>query len=368
MKKKKIAFVTYGMQSGGAERVISILSNFLIKYFEVFIIIMVDSPSFYTLNSEVTVLYCKNSSKPTKGLFEALQSNFRTYKSLLKILKENKIDLAIGFLTTYNVLATLAAKRSGIPVIISERNNPFAQSVSMGFFWKALRRLVYPWADILTVQTPRVKTFYSSFINERKLVTIPNPISPDFERTTRVKKRNIILNVGSLEHQKGQDVLIRAFSKAQLDGWELHIVGEGSQRAKLTELIAEMDLQKRVLLLGRKPDIAEHYASSKIFAFSSRYEGFPNALLEAMYFGLACVSTDCPTGPAEMIENGINGYLVAVDHIDALALKLQKLTANGDLRFTLGQAARQSVEQYRTEKIVGKWKHLVDRLLDQHNK
>ena len=184
MKMKKIALVTYGMRSGGAERVISILSNCLIKYFKVFIIIMVDSPSFYTLNSEVTLLYCKNSSKPTKGIFDALHSNYRTYKSLLKILKQHKIDLAIGFLTANNILATLAGKRLGIPVIISERNNPFLQSASIGFFWRVLRRFVYPRADILTVQTPRVKTFYSSFIKKRKLVTIPNPINPDFHRTT----------------------------------------------------------------------------------------------------------------------------------------------------------------------------------------
>ena len=101
--------------------------------------------------------------------------------------------LAIGFLTANNILATLAAKRLGIPVIISERNNPFVQSASIGFFWKVLRRLVYPMADILTVQTSRVKTFYSSFIKERKLVTIPNPINPDFDRTTRVKKRTLYL-------------------------------------------------------------------------------------------------------------------------------------------------------------------------------
>ena len=144
----------------------------------------------------------------------------------------------------------------------------------------------------------------------------------------------------------------------------MHIVGEGSQRTHLTALITELNLQESVFLLGKKSNIAEYYASSKIFAFSSRYEGFPNALLEAMYFGLACVSTDCPTGPSEMIENGVNGYLVAVDDIDALALKLQKLAANNDLRFSMGQAASKSVEQYGTEAIVGKWKHLIDRLLD----
>lgn len=365
MNKKKIAFVTYCMRSGGTERVISILSNYLSNDYDVFIITLVDGPSFYALNPSVTLLNSKNKPKPTKGIFNALQSNFRTYKSILKILKEKKIDLAIGFLTANNILATLAAKRLGIPVIISERNNPYLQSAFTASSWKVLRRLVYPMANILTVQTQRVSSFYTSFIKERKLVTIPNPINPDFDRTMRVKKENIVLNVGRLEDQKGQDVLIRAFSEAQLEGWQLHIVGEGNLRPNLTDLISELGLENSVLLLGKKLNIAEYYATSKIFAFSSRYEGFPNALLEAMYFGLACVSTDCPTGPAEMIENGVNGYLVAVDDTHALTLTLQKLAAYDDLRITLGQAACKSVKQYGTEEIVGEWKHLIDRLLDQ---
>ncbi|MDT7830202.1 glycosyltransferase family 4 protein [Pricia sp. S334] len=367
MNKKKIAFITHGMQSGGSERVISILSNSLSKYFEVFIIIMIDSPSFYELRPEVTLLHCKEGPKPSKGIFEALKSNFNTYKAILKYLRDEKIDLAIGFLTTNNILTTLAAKRLEKPVIISERNNPLAQTATIGFFWKTLRRLLYPRADVLTVQTSRVKAFYTSFVKEQKLVTIPNPINPEFDRTISVKKKNVILNVGSLENQKGQDILIRAFYEAQLQNWQLHIVGEGSQRDKLTELIKKLNLQESVFLLGKKSNIAEYYSSSKIFAFSSRYEGFPNALLEAMYFGLGCVSTNCPTGPAEMIENNVNGYLVDVDDIPALAIQLQNLAKNDDLRRNLGLVARKSVEKYETEEIVAKWKNLIERLLNQTN-
>ncbi len=367
MEKKKIAFVIYSMGSGGAERVVSILSNTLVKNFNITIITFADRCSFYELHPEVTLLCCKNTVKPSKNIFESLVLNYSLYESIVRILKEQRVDICIGFMISSNVLATLASKRLGIPVIISERNNPYIQNASVSSFWKFLRRLVYPMADILTVQTPRVRTFYTSFIKERKLVTIPNPINPDFNRAIEVKKQNIILNVGSLENQKGQDVLIRAFSEAQLEGWQLHIVGEGSQKRKLTELIEDLDLQERVFLLGRKSNIAEHYASRKIFAFSSLYEGFPNALLEAMYFGLPCISTDCPTGPAELIEDGVNGYLVAVNDTNALTLKLQKLAANDDLRIAMGQAASKSVEQYRSEEIVGKWKHVIDRLLKQHN-
>ncbi len=366
MEKKNIAFVIHSLSSGGAERVVSILSNALSSHFNVYIITIEDSPSFYELKETVTLLHCINGLKPSKNIFEAINSNFKIYKVISKILKQRKIDLCIGFMTANNILATLAGKRLGIPVIISERNNPYLQSASTSAFWKILRRIVYPMADVLIVQTLRVKSFYTSFIKDDKMVIIPNPIKTDFDRMPEVKKQNIVLNVGSLEHQKGHDVLIRAFSKAKLEGWQLHIAGEGRLRPKLMDLITELRLEKLVFLLGKKSNIIFQYASSKIFAFTSRYEGFPNALLEAMNMGLPCISTDCPTGPDEMIQNELNGYLVAVDDIDALTLKLQTLAANDNLRLSMGQAAQKSVEQYSTENIVGIWKNLIDRLLGQH--
>ncbi len=355
------------MASGGAERVISILSNYLVKDYDIFIITLVDSPSFYTLSPAVTLLHCENKSKPTKGFFEAMQSNFKTYKSILKILKEEKINLCIGFMTSNNILATLAAKRFAIPVIICERNNPYLQSASTGSFWKILRRLVYPMADILTVQTERVKTFYTSFIKQKKLVTIPNPINPDFDRTIKAKKQNVILNVGRLESQKGQDILIRAFAEAQIENWHLHIVGEGSLRAKLENLISELGLKEKVFLLGKRSKISEQYASCKIFAFSSRYEGFPNALLEAMYFGLPCVSTDCPTGPAEIIDNGVNGYLVPIDDTASLAHRLKLLAHDERLRGVIGDAAKIAVEPFQTTLVIEEWQNLIHRLLEKKN-
>ena len=269
-------------------------------------------------------------------------------------------------MTENNVLATLASKRVNIPVIICERNNPFLQSSSISNFWKILRRAVYPMADILTVQTQRVKSFYSPFIKSEKLVTIPNPVNPNFQNPITRDKENIILNVGSLENQKGQDVLIQAFANAKLKDWRLHILGEGSLRTVLKELIVKLGLEENVSLLGKDSNIGEHYASCKIFAFSSRYEGFPNALLEAMFFSLPCVSTDCPTGPAEIMTDGVNGYLVPVNDHHAITNKFRLLAKDADLRYRLGQKAKIAVEPFQIEEIIDKWTILIQKLLGEN--
>lgn len=365
MKKKRLAFVTYCMLSGGAERVISILSNNLIEQYEVYIITLIDSPSFYKLDSKITLLHSTVKPKDSTNILEAINFNYKTYKSILAIFRNEHIDICIGFMTSNNILATLASKRMGIPVIISERNNPYLQNESTSSFWKILRRVVYPAANILVVQTQQIKTFYTPFIKKQNIRTIPNPINPDFDTINKIAKENIILNVGRLENQKGHDVLISAFAKSNLKDWKLYIIGEGSLRSTLTELIQQLNLNDKVKLLGRKENVADYYKKSKIFAFSSRFEGFPNALLEAMYFGLPCISTDCPTGPSELIKNKINGFLVPVNDIESLSKKIETLSESENLRASIGEEAQKSVEPYSSKVIVNEWNEIIKTLLNK---
>lgn len=363
MEKKKIAFVISSMSSGGAERVVSTLSNQLIDKYKVYIITMVKKPSFYTLHNDITLLSCVEKISPSKGVFDALQSNFVLYKAIVGFIREYRIDLCIGFMTANNILATLAAKRCGIHVVVSERNNPYLEGNRVNGLWKRLRRFIYPRADVLVVQTQRVKSFYESFIDSTKLVTIPNPINPDFKLSTTEKKGNIILNVGSLTDQKGQDMLIRAFAKTNTTNWHLHIIGDGDNKKKLQRLIENLNVKESISLLGRRSDIATYYAKSRIFAFASLYEGFPNALQEAMFFGLPCISTDCPTGPAEMIKDSVNGFLIPVGNEFIMTEKLKILMKNDALRATLGQEAKKTMKLYEINKIIDQWVTLFDKLI-----
>lgn len=363
MKKIKIAFVISSLSSGGAERVVSTLSNHLTDSYEVFIITMSNKPVFYPLNENVRVLYCKESLKPSKGIVDAIKLNYSLYRKIIKLIRKYGIDICIGFMTPNNILATLASKRCNIPVIISERNNPFEEDKHISDFWKKIRRLVYPRADKLVVQTERIRSFYTTFIKSNRLETIPNPINPDFKNQSILTKENIILNVASLSDQKGQDMLIKAFAKTQPNNWQLCIVGEGDKRGELQQLIDHLKMNDKILLVGRQTDVVSYYTKSKIFAFSSLYEGFPNALQEAMFFGLACVSTDCPTGPSEMIEDGINGYLIEVDNELKMSEKLNLLMNDENLRQSLGSNAQESIKPYEIKNIISKWKELIQQLI-----
>jgi GalNAc-alpha-(1->4)-GalNAc-alpha-(1->3)-diNAcBac-PP-undecaprenol alpha-1,4-N-acetyl-D-galactosaminyltransferase len=266
-------------------------------------------------------------------------------------------------MTESNVLAVVATKCVGIPVIISERNNPFQESKHLSKFWKVLRRLTYPRANYLVVQTNFIKKFYEKIISQERLKIIPNPINVNFIDFGESKRENIILNVGRLTEQKNHQLLIRTFSKINPPSWELHIAGDGPLRNELKHLIKETEMEGKIKLLGRIKDVATLYQKSKVFALTSKYEGFPNALLEAMHFGLACVSTDCPSGPSELIQDGINGYLTPVDNHELFSEKLKDLVFDENLRVLMGTKAAISVDHLEANKIAIQWLQLINQSL-----
>ena len=233
---------------------------------------------------------------------------------------------------------------------------------SLSRVWKWFRSRYYPRADFLVVQTRGIANFYSSMVSEQKLKIIPNPLNPDFNYAPESQEKNIILNVGRLHYQKNQEMLIRAFSRTDHSDWELHIYGHGPLRDDLIELTDQLGVSDRVKIPGAYSPISDKYMESSIFAFTSRFEGFPNALMEAMYFGLTCISTDCPTGPSELIQNGINGYLIPVEGEDELTDRLTELMSDADLRKEIGKKAHESMTPYKSEEVVRQWVTLLESL------
>ena len=356
---KTIAFVINSLNSGGAERVLSTLSNEFSNKHRVVIITLTACTPFYPLADNIEVVSCQQQQAQSANPFQAIRSNYRLYKKIKSYLKEYAVDVCIAFMTSANILATLASRNYGIPVIISERNNPNLEDHLISGYWKFIRKKVYPRATKIVVQTSPIKTYYEKFIPPGKLKTIPNPLNPDFESTPVLKKENIVINVGRLADQKGQDTLIKAFTKVSPKGWHLNIYGEGVKRDTLQALIDHKQMQGQIFLKGQSEDIGTAYSRSKIFGFTSRFEGFPNALMEAMHFGLACISSDCPTGPSELIEHGLNGYLVPVDDVDELAQKLAFLIENEEERNRIGRAAKLTMEQYKVDAVFKVWDALV---------
>jgi len=217
------------------------------------------------------------------------------------------------------------------------------------------------------VQTHAVSTKYaSSGWVLRRVRVIPNPVPVhmlDICQRARGGEIKRLLAVGRLDEGKQFGVLIKVFASLarHYTHWFLRIVGEGPLRATLQRQIVELDLEGRVELPGQTAHIGEALAESDAFVLTSKYEGFPNALLEAMVVGLPCVTFDCPSGPREISMDGQTALLVPLNDEQALGCALERLMVDADLRQTLGSLARASVlERFALEKVLAQWDLLFE--------
>jgi len=362
--KPNIAFIISSLNPGGAERVLSILANQFTENYNVLIIFLNKDKLFYKLNKQVKIVYCNQKEIISKSYFEAVKNNFKLVKKINYFLKTEKINLIIGFTTASNVLSVIAGTFLKIPIIISERNNPY--NIKVNLFWKTLRKLVYFKTSCLVLQTNYVKKYYKYFVPKKKIHVLPNPISSLLvrERLLNQKRKNIILNVGSFIDRKNQEMLIKSFAHINNYNWELHLAGDGKNRERYEKLISKIRIKDKIKLLGNCKEIYKQYNSSKIFAFTSKSEGFPNVLIEAMYFGLACVSVDCPAGPSELIRDEENGFLVPCDNQKIFEMRLKKLMETESLINKFSQQAVRSTINFETKQVCNLWENLIKSTLN----
>ncbi|PWI29251.1 hypothetical protein DI383_12485 [Flavobacteriaceae bacterium LYZ1037] len=360
--KKTIAFVLPSLNAGGAQRVVTTLANLLVKEYHVCIIVLYNCESFYKLHPDVTIEYCQKNYNSNPTLLQSLTNNFKLINNLIRILKKNKTDIVIGFMPITNVYAIVASKILGIPNIISERANPEFSTINK--VWSRIRKIAYPFSNCLVVQTKANKRYFKSFIKS-EIEILKNPINQNLleKRDETIPKENIILNVGRLAEPKNQDLLIHAFSNINHENWKLVFVGDGNNYSKLKELITSLRMDDHIILTGNSSEVSTHYNKAKIFAFTSKYEGFPNVIIESMAYGLACISTDCPYGPSEIIENNKNGLLIPVGNQKELEKGLTKLMHDATLQEKFGKNAMQTTEAYHPTKIVLEWTTLINKLI-----
>jgi len=365
MPKETIAFVIHALGSGGAERVVSTLANNLSHKYKVLIITYKKSIPFYYLSPDITIVYCEEHIPLSQNVFQALMVNYKLFIKIKRFLKQEKVKITIGFMTSANVLAILASRLNKIPVIISERSNPYL--TKLPFIWRYLRKFVYRHADSLIVQTVENKNYFANFIDYEKIEIVANPIAQELTsaKDSQIIKKNVVLNVGRFISGKAQDQLIKAFAAIDHKDWELHLIGKGPQEKKYAGLISKLGLDSCIKLIPPTTDIAVHYNTAKVFAFTSLSEGFPNALIEAMHFGISCISTDCPTGPSEVIKHRKNGFLIPMNDQQALQKHLSLLMQSSDLRKRLGRLAEASVERFEVKAISKKWENVIERAKGQ---
>lgn len=355
--KKHVAFVLAGIGAGGAERVIALLSAMMIERRWKATIICFDQPAaaaYHDFHPDVGFLFLADAAdRRHSGLIRTA----RRLCALRKVLAGGDYQLIVSFLTKINTLTLLASRGLGVPVIVSERNNPLRQQASP--LWRWLLALLYKRATAIVLQTDRSRKCLPSAERMRAHV-IPNPIALPANLPEPVVHQ--ITAVGRLTEQKGFDLLIDAFAKvAPLHPqWKLVIWGDGPLRKMLMERSERHGLEHRVVLPGLSPSHGAWINPGQIFVLCSRYEGFPNVLAEAMAAGMAPVAFDCAFGPSEMIDQERSGLLVQPENVDALANGLEQLMTSSNLRNRLGGAAARSAVRYDVRHVGELWLTLLD--------
>ena len=351
-----IAFILPGLRAGGSEHIVSLLCNHFNRSgwtVSLFAFEEPGTPPYYAHDLAVSITQLGFPVGRLPVLRSAL-AVFNRIGALRKALASTRPDLIISFLTRTNVVTVLAAKPLGIPVIVSERNNPAQQRP--GAFWSALRRYTYARAHGLVTMTQGAMQYFPKVMRPRQWV-IPNPTyAPVTLDEARPCGRQVVA-VGRLVPQKGFDLLLDAFARAAplIPDWSLTIWGEGPERAKLEAQRDALGLQDRVSMPGVTKDHGGWLREADIFVLSSRFEGWGIVVGEAMAAGVPVISFDCHFGPGEMIADGISGLLVPDGDVSALGAAIAALCADPDQRRRLSEGARAASQRFTVDRVLVQW-------------
>ena len=229
----------------------------------------------------------------------------------------------------------------------------------MGKVQTFLRKKLYPYATGIIAQTEKAKQIYAMQFSHNNVKVIGNPIREVNLNYQSSKSENIVLSIGRLIETKHFDKLIEMFVNIKEPGWKLIIVGDDALKQnnmlKLHNLLEKLNAQDKVYLVGRQQDVEKYYLKSKIFAFTSSSEGFPNVIGEALSAGIPVVAFDCIAGPSDMIIDNQNGFLVPLFEYEQFENKLRLLMQDEKLRECFGEKAQQSVQKFSVNEIGAKY-------------
>lgn len=337
------------LTAGGAERVASILANYWCETHSVIVVTYFDDPAFFAIDHRVKI-ECLGF-RSNRGVFGRNFDILAAVWRFRKLIKRLHPQFVLSFMNKYNVFCLAALSGLPVPVIVSERDSPTEELPRIRVL---ARDALYPHAAGLICQTERGRDFLTARTKVVRDVVIPNPVEPIIEPCPQ-EAENVILGVGRFVPKKGFDQLIDSFAAMNDCSWRLVICGDGPMHEQLRGQAEALGVAQRVEFPGLVKDLRPYLSKAAIFAFPSLYEGFPNALAEAMVSGLPCVSYDCPTGPAELIDHGENGLLVPVGDVKGFTQCLKRLAEDRTFAQQLGSNAALLAQRLRPARIAAEF-------------
>lgn len=360
----RVLLVITAMGCGGAERRIAWLAKRLSGFgHHVVLGVLHGRTSHFEIDDRVDLRFCEEDHP---GVSTAPARFLGRLRWLRHLMAEASPNVVLSFIDVANATTLWAARSFAVPVVVAERVHPPAHAIPAHY--RLMRRLLYPSAAAVVVQTEETAHWARKWLAPERISVIPNPVvrpmapanAPD-DTSVHAKGRWLVA-MGRLERQKGFDLLIAAFDiVARNHGdWRLAIVGDGGERAALEHDIHRRGLGKRVLMLGSIEDPEHILRACEMFVLSSRYEGFPNALCEAMASGLPVISFDCPTGPRDIIRDRIDGVLVPAGDVAALAAAIGHLIENPDKAARLAARGPEVIERFNEGEVFTRWEELLE--------
>jgi glycosyltransferase involved in cell wall biosynthesis len=364
MDKKKVCLVIPSLQAGGMERVMSELAGYFCKKndLHVHLLLYGKEPEIFYYVPEGLIIH-----KP----ITVFNDRFRQIYSLGRLIylrhtvRKINPDSILSFGEYWNSFVLLALYGLHYRVFISDRCSPEKE---FSTFHSFLRKWLYPKAKGIIAQSEKAKQLYYSHICNNNVSVIGNPIRQIDSQGSQISKENIVLTVGRLINSKHHDELIKIFAQISKPNWKLIIVGDDALKQKnmerLKKLIHNLGSDDRIILTGALSNIDNLFLRSKIFAFMSTSEGFPNVIGEAMSAGLPIIVRDCFAGPAEMICNEEDGFLIPINDNELFQKKLEALMNDESLRDRLGSKARISILKFSIDNIGSAYYNLICKNLE----
>lgn len=336
VKPTKVCLISHTMHMGGMERAMAGLANCFVKKpgLKIYLILLLKMERYYPLNTDIEIIEPPFLLKSMPKWLYAI----RTLFWLRGTIKRISPSTILSFGEYWNSFVLIATRGLNYPKYVSDRSNPLD---NFRFFHEFLRKYLYKSATGIIAQTQSAAEILMQKTGNKNSLVVGNPIRNIHNKGEN--RGNIIISVGRLIPFKQHAKLIKLFDELKDPSWKLQILGDGPLYDDLVKLINELGLESQVELLGSVKNVDDYLLKAKIFAFTSYYEGFPNALAEGMSAGLAPISFDCPAGPADLITDGKNGFLIPLNNDELFINRLKVLTSDEKLIEHFGSEARKFI-------------------------